>query len=236
MSTVVQTFARYVPKRLVQQLVNTGAGLHLGGSRRQVTVLFSDIEGFTNIAERADPEKLMVYTSRYLAALTETIIQHGGTVDKFVGDCIMAIWNAPTDDPDHVQRACAAALACREVSRRMNAEFEREGWPAYATRFGLHTGEAVVGNIGSEDRMSYTVLGSTVNLAARLETLNKDYGTEILVSAAVARHTRGQFSLCRVDRVRPKGFEASVEVFELTGRSASHRPGADLAQREDLVA
>lgn len=215
MRAVVQTFSSFVPKRLVQQLVESGIALHLGGSRREVTILFTDIAGFTNISEHADPEKLMLYTSRYLAALTEVIMTHNGTVDKFVGDAVMGIWNAPVEDPDHVAHACSAVLACRAASHSLVQEFEREGWPAYRTRFGLHTGEAIVGNVGSSDRMSYTVLGATVNLAARLEALNKDYGTEILVSEAIRERGADRFVFSPVDTVTPKGFEAAVRIYEL---------------------
>ncbi len=217
MRTVVQAFSSFVPKRLVQQLVETGDAFRLGGTRRAVTVMFTDITGFTEITENADPEQVMVQTSRYLATLSEVVMAHGGTVDKFVGDAVMAIWNAPADDADHVAHACAAALACREANRRLNEEFAREGWPAYRTRFGLHTGEAVVGNIGSADRMNYTVLGATVNLAARLEPLNKEYGTEILVSEAVEKRVRDRFVFRPVATVAPKGFEETVQVFELVG-------------------
>ncbi|MGO4524158.1 adenylate/guanylate cyclase domain-containing protein [Microvirga sp. 2MCAF35] len=220
MRTVVRTFATFVPKRLVQQLLATGDGLRLGGSRREVTILFTDIAGFTHITEKADPEQVMIRTSRYLAVLSAVIMEHGGTVDKFVGDAIMAIWNAPADDPDHVARACAAVLACREANRKLNEEFEREGWPAYRTRYGLHTGEAVVGTIGSSDRMAYTVLGAAVNLAARLEPLNKDYGTEILVSEAVREQVADRFAFRIIDTIQPKGFEARVRVYELCGALA----------------
>ena len=215
MRTVVRTFASFVPKRLVQQLVATGDALRLGGSRREVTILFTDIAGFTNITEKADPEQVMIRTSRYLAVLSAVITEHGGTVDKFVGDAIMAIWNAPTDDSDHVAHACSAVLACREANRKLNIEFESEGWPAYRTRFGLHTGEAVVGTIGSSDRMAYTVLGATVNLAARLEPLNKDYGTEIIVSDAIRRQVADRFAFRPIDTITPKGFATSIRIYEL---------------------
>jgi adenylate cyclase len=217
MRTVVRTFATFVPKRLVQQLLATGDALRLGGSRREVTILFTDIAGFTNITEKADPEQVMLRTSRYLAVLSAVIMEHGGTVDKFVGDAIMAIWNAPADDSDHVAHACAAVLACREANRRLNEEFEREGWPAYRTRYGVHTGEAVVGTIGSSDRMAYTVLGAAVNLAARLEPLNKEYGTEVLVSDAVRQRAADRFAFRLVDETQPKGFAAKVRVYELCG-------------------
>ncbi|SCY94328.1 adenylate/guanylate cyclase domain-containing protein [Microvirga guangxiensis] len=222
MRTVVRTFASFVPKRLVQQLVATGDALEPGGSRREVTILFTDITGFTAITEKADPEQVMLRTSRYLAVLSAVITEHGGTVDKFVGDAIMAIWNAPADDPDHIAHACAAVLACREANRRLNEEFEREGWPAYRTRFGLHTGEAVVGTIGSDDRMAYTVLGAVVNLAARLEPLNKEYGTDILVSDAIQRRVSDRFVFRAVDTIQPKGFEARIQVYELSGELSEH--------------
>jgi adenylate cyclase len=115
-----------------------------------VTVLFTDVVNFTGMTENRDPAQVMQYTSRYFAALSEAIMANKGTVDKFIGDAVMAIWNAPIEDDDHVANACAAVLACIEANRELNAEFEREGWPAYNTRFGLHVGDVVVGNIGSE--------------------------------------------------------------------------------------
>jgi len=229
MRTVVRTFASFVPRRLVQQLVATGEAFQPGGSRREITILFTDITGFTAISEKADPEQVMLRTSRYLAVLSAVITEHGGTVDKFVGDAIMAIWNAPADDPDHVAHACAAVLACREANQRLNEEFEREGWPAYRTRFGLHTGEAVVGTIGSDDRMAYTVLGAAVNLAARLEPLNKEYGTQILVSDAVRRRASDRFAFRAVDTIQPKGFEARIQVYELCGELDEHSRRGDSA-------
>jgi adenylate cyclase len=215
MRTVTETFSRFVPRRLVERLIETGTPMQLGGARREVTLLFSDVVNFTEITEKADPAKVMQYTSRYFAAMSHEIMSHSGTVDKFIGDAIMAIWNAPADDPDHAANACAAALAFQRANDRLNAEFEREGWPAYRTRIGLHTGEAVVGNIGSEDRMNYTALGATVNLAARLEGLNKNYGTSILVSAALQRRAGARFLFRSVDRISPKGFAESFEIYEL---------------------
>jgi adenylate cyclase len=217
MRTLVQTFSNFVPKRLVQQLVETGDAMRLGGIRREVTVLFTDVVNFTGITENADPAKVMLFTSRYFAAMSEAIMANNGTVDKFIGDAVMGIWNAPIEDASHVANACKAVLACIEANRVLNAEFERDGWPVYNTRFGLHTGEAVVGNIGSPDRMNYTVLGATVNLAARLESLNKNYGTSVLVSEAVKNRVEARFAFRNVDRIRPKGFAAEVQIYELLG-------------------
>jgi adenylate cyclase len=228
MRTMTETFSRFVPRRLVERLIETGTAMQLGGTRREVTLLFSDIENFTEITEKAEPTRVMQHTSRYFAAMSREIMRHSGTVDKFIGDAIMAIWNAPADDPDHAANACAAALAFQRANAQLNAEFEREGWPAYRTRIGLHTGEAVVGNIGSEDRMNYTTLGATVNLAARLEGLNKNYGTSILVSAALKRRAGSQFCFRSVDRISPKGFAEAFEIYELRGERAQ----ADADERE----
>lgn len=215
MRTVTQTFSQFVPKRLVEQLIQTGTPLQLGGVRREITLLFTDIENFTELTEKADPTRVMQYTSRYFAAVSDEIMKHSGTVDKYIGDAIMAFWNAPADDPDHIGNACAATLAVFRANLRLNAEFGREGWPAYKTRFGLHNGDAVVGNIGSADRMNYTALGATVNLAARLEGLNKNYGTSILVSSAVQQRAASKFLFRSVDRISPKGFAESFDIFEL---------------------
>lgn len=215
MRTVTETFSRFVPRGLVEKLIETGTPMQLGGARKEVTLFFSDIVDFTQITERAAPTQVMQYTSRYFAAMSQEIMKHSGTVDKFIGDAVMAIWNAPADDPDHAANACTAALAFQRANDRLNDEFAREGWPAYRTRCGLHTGEAVVGNIGSEDRMNYTALGATVNLAARLEGLNKNYGTLILVSSALQQRTASQFVFRSVDRISPKGFAEAFEIYEL---------------------
>jgi adenylate cyclase len=217
MRTLVQTFSNFVPKRLVQQLVETGDAMTLGGARREVTILFTDVVNFTGITENRDPAQVMQYTSRYFAALSDAIMANNGTVDKFIGDAVMAIWNAPIEDENHVANACAAVLACIEANRELNAAFEREGWPVYNTRFGLHVGDVVVGNIGSADRMNYTVLGATVNLAARLESLNKNYQTTALVSEAVKQRVESRFEFRAVDRIKPKGFVAEFQVYELVG-------------------
>ena len=224
MRTVTETFSRFVPRRLVERLIETGTPMQLGGARRSVTLLFSDVVNFTEITEKADPAKVMQYTSRYFAAMSHEIISHSGTVDKFIGDAIMAMWNAPADDPDHATNACAAALAFQRANDRLNAEFQREGWPLYRTRIGLHTGEAVVGNIGAEDRMNYTALGATVNLAARLEGLNKNYGTSILVSSTLKQRVGTRFCFRSVDRISPKGFVEAFEIYELRCERADSDP------------
>jgi adenylate cyclase len=214
---VVHDFAHFVPRRLVEQLVSSGTPLALGGERRELTILFTDIVGFTSIAESADPATLMRQASRYLGTLSDAIAAQGGTIDKYIGDSIMAFWNAPSADPDHVAHACAAILACRAASRQLNNAFAAEGWPPMRTRYGLHVGEVVVGNVGSADRMNYTALGAAVNLASRLEGLNTHYGTDVLVSEAIEARCRDRFTFRRIDRVQPKGLTKPLMVFTLVG-------------------
>ncbi|MGL5168490.1 MAG: adenylate/guanylate cyclase domain-containing protein [Afipia sp.] len=215
MRTAIRNFSSFVPRPIVRQLIESGASIELGGTRREVTVLFTDVADFTAKTEKADPSDVLIFTSRYFAALSEVIMKHQGTIDKFIGDAVMAFWNAPDDDPDHVVHACEAVLACVKRNSELNEQFHSAGWPAYGTRFGLHAGDAVVGNVGSSDRMNYTALGATVNLAARLEGLNKNYGTQVLVSAAVKERVEGRFAFRSVDEIRPKGFAEAVRIFEL---------------------
>lgn len=228
MRSVVRSFASFIPRQIVRQLIETGSSLGLGGSRREVTVLFTDVADFTAKTERADPSQVMIFTSRYFAALSDEIMRHQGTVDKYIGDAVMAFWNAPADDPDHTVNACRAILSCLAVNDALNTEFRRAGWPSYDTRFGLHVGDAVVGNVGSNDRMNYTALGATINLASRLEGLNKNYGTRVLVSAAVRARAGHAFLFRSVDSIRPKGFADAIEVSELRGELA-HADEADIA-------
>lgn len=236
MRSVVRSFASFIPRPIVRQLIETGSSLRLGGSRREVTVLFTDVADFTAKTERADPSQVMIFTSRYFAALSGEIMRHQGTVDKYIGDAVMALWNAPADDPDHTLNACRAVLACLAANDALNKEFRREGWPPYETRYGLHVGDAVIGNVGSSDRMNYTALGATVNLAARLEGLNKNYGTRVLVSAAVRARVGDAFLFRSVDRITPKGFAEPIEVGELRGELAlANEAEIIMCQRWDEV-
>lgn len=219
--TALSAFARYVPKQLVRRMIESGERPELGGVRREITILFTDIRGFSTIADAEEPEKLMRHMSRYLATVTDEIMRHDGTIDKFIGDAVMAFWNAPSPDPDHAVKACTAALACRARIEALNAEFAAEGFPAFHTRFGLHLGEAIVGNVGSSERMSYTAMGSAVNIAARLEQLNKEHGTEILVSETLSRRAGDRFRFRRVGEVVPKGLSQPIDVFELLPRGFS---------------
>src|SRR5262249_7644263 len=211
----IWSFARFVPKDIVSGIIDGSISTELHGVRQEVTILFTDVSNFTGIAEAADPDSLMRQTSRHFAALTDAFIAEGGTVDKFIGDSVMVFWNAPHLQHNHVERACRAALAAKASSDALNRHFETERLPPFGVRFGIHVGEAVVGNVGSAERMNYTVLGNSVNLAARLEGLNKQYGTTILVSEAVRNRVGHRFRFESVASVIAKGMTSAHRVYEL---------------------
>ena len=213
----IWSFARFVPKEIVRGIVDNSISTELGGIRQEITVVFTDVQAFTTIAESADPDMLMRQTSRYFSALTEVFLAEGGTVDKFIGDAVMVFWNAPIPQSDHVERACRATLAGQAACEKLNAQFEAEGLKRFFTRFGIHVGEAVVGNLGSTERMNYTALGATVNLAARLEGLNKQFGTAILVSEDVYLRVQSSFQFKPLQSVTAKGMTRETLVFQLVG-------------------
>ena len=213
----ISSFARFVPKDIVKGIIDGSISTELHGIRQEVTILFTDVSSFTRIAEASDPDSLMHQTSRHLATLTEAFLAEGGTVDKFMGDSVMVFWNAPHPQSDHVERACRAALSAERASDRLNTQFEDEGLPPFIVRFGIHCGDAVVGNVGSAERMNYTVLGNSVNLASRLEGLNKEYGTTILVSEAVRDRVENCFRFNPVASVTAKGMTMETRVYELIG-------------------
>jgi adenylate cyclase len=216
----IWSFAHFVPREIVQGVIDNSISTELGGVREEITVVFTDVRDFTTIAESTDPDMLMHQTSRYFCALTEAFLAEGGTVDKFIGDAVMVFWNAPNPQPDHVERACRAVLAARVACEKLNCQFEAEGLKPFFTRFGIHVGEAIVGNLGSTERMNYTALGNTVNLAARLEGLNKEFGTTILVSEGVNLRVQHCFEFRALDSVIAKGMTKETRVFELVGAAA----------------
>jgi adenylate cyclase len=211
----IWSFARFVPKDIVKGIVDGSISTELGGTRREVTVLFTDVSNFTGITETADPDSVMRQTSRHFAVLTEAFLAEGGTIDKFIGDSVMVFWNAPQLQPDHVERACRAALSAKAASDVLDAQFEAEGLSPFAVRIGIHCGDAVVGNVGSTERMNYTALGNSVNLAARLEGLNKEFGTTILVSDAVRERVEHHFRFKPIASVTAKGMTTETRVHEL---------------------
>jgi adenylate cyclase len=237
MKSALRVFGAYVPRSLVAKLMAEGDAARLGGSRRSISVMFSDVEGFTSLAEGIPPEELMQIASAYFEELTAELLRCHATIDKYIGDAVMALWNAPQDDLSHPRNACEAALRARLLTERLCDRFRARGWPRLRTRFGVHTGDAIVGNVGSSDRMSYTAIGSMVNLASRLEGMNKVYGTQILISEATRRAAGTGFVSRPVDLVILKGSAQPVELHELLGWLVVDRPAdAELRADRRLVA
>ncbi|MEZ5865945.1 MAG: adenylate/guanylate cyclase domain-containing protein [Geminicoccaceae bacterium] len=233
MRASLRTFALYVPKALVKQLVEHDEVPEIGGERRDLTVLFMDLENFTSMAADLPPEAVMERMSRYFETVTRILLAHEATIDKYIGDAVMAFWNAPLDTTDHAARACAAALAVVEAVRDETASWTTDGMAPVRTRIGIHSGPAIVGNVGSSDRMNYTALGATVNLASRLEQLNRELGTEILASADVVERVRGRFVFEHAGSTTLKGFAEPIHIFALIARSepAEAGPAAEPAAR-----
>ena len=224
----LEIFGRYVAKDLVRQIMRSPSAAGVGGQRREMTVMFSDIEGFSRISESIAPEVLTGRLSRYFDALAVPIAASKGTIDKFIGDSIMAFWNAPELDERHVEHACRAALRAAAASRHLAEKWSARGRPVFRTRFGLHTGLAVIGNVGARDRINYTLVGSLANQASRLEGLNKIYGTEILATGIVAETTAAILVWRHIDRVVPAGTSEALDLFELLGDVADARDTAFL--------
>ncbi len=214
-------FSQYVAGPVVDRILQDPARAKLGGERKELTVLFSDIRGFSLFSEGMAPEQLAAFLGEYLTPMTELVLESGGTLDKYIGDAVMAIWGAPIDVPDHPACACEAALKMQEVLVSLNKGWAKAGKPAVAIGIGINTGAMAVGNMGSAARFDYTVLGDQVNLAARLEALTKEYGISILCGEATALAAGAGFVFREIDLVRVKGRAGAVPVFELVGRKGA---------------
>ena len=217
----LEIFGRYVSKDLVHQIMRSPSTSGVGGIRREITVMFTDIEGFSLLSETMEPELLTSRLSRYFEALGSAISANRGMIDKYIGDSIMAFWNAPEPDPDHIANACRGALQAAAAGRELSEKWRDRGRPGFRTRFGLHTGPAVVGNVGARERINYTLVGQVANQASRLEGMNKVYGTEILASGEVAQPTAGLFVWRHIDRVVAVGTTEVHDVHEPLGEIAS---------------
>ena len=210
-------FSRYVSPKVIGQLVKNPDKLLLAGEQKELTVLFSDIRGFTTISEQLEPGELANFMNEYFTAMSEVILRHKGMVDKFIGDAIMAIWGAPLPDEDNAANAIRAAVGMMERLRKLQTKWERQGLPKIDIGIGINTGLMSVGNFGSDQRFDYTVMGDNVNLASRLEGLNKVYGTNIIISESTKAAVGDRF-LCRFfDMVRVKGKERPVKIYEPLG-------------------
>ena len=208
-----RAFATYVSPAIVDEIIANPGTLKLGGARREITILFTDLAGFTSLAERLPAEQVATILNRHLAEMTDIVISHGGTVDKFIGDAVMALWGAPVPDADQSAHALAAAVEMQAATTRLATELAGSGGPVLRMRVGLHRGECIVGNLGGHNRFEYTAIGDAVNLASRLEGANNVYGTGILASETVAGAAGDRVHLRRVDAVRVKGRNQAVELF-----------------------
>jgi len=217
MKRALRTFGMFVPRDLVRELVASGRPIELGGQDRTLTVMFTDVADFTGLSERMEAGDLLVHVSRHLAAISDCVGQEDGTVDKYIGDAVMAFWGAPHWREDHALRACIATLKARRGQALLNDEWAAAGLPTMFVRIGLHTANVIVGNIGSVQRMSYTAVGDGVNVASRLEGVNKVYGSQICISEAVVASAGDSILVRPLDVVAVKGRKAGERVYELVG-------------------
>jgi adenylate cyclase len=213
----LQSFRKYVPASLVRQLIELGEEVKLGGEEVELTTFFSDVAGFTSVAEMMRPQEVMSHISDYLEHLSKIILEEKGTIDKYIGDAIMAFWGAPVRQLDAPVLACRAALACQRKVVELNQVWAQAGKPLMPTRIGIHTGLAVVGNVGFTERMNYTAVGDSINLASRLEGINKIYGTQIIISDSTYQKVADQFFCRLLDIVAVKGKTQGQKIYELIG-------------------
>jgi len=209
-------FGQYIPPELVDEMAKNPDGFSMEGESREMTVLFTDVRGFTTISEGLDPKQLSQLMNEFLTPLTEVIYKHRGTVDKFMGDCIMAFWGAPLGDPNHARNAIMAGLEMHDALVKLKTEFDARGWPEIRIGVGLNTGRMSVGNMGSKLRTAYTVMGDAVNLASRLEGITKEYGADMIVGEAT-REAVPDVIFRELDRVRVKGKDEAVAIYEPIG-------------------
>ena len=210
-----QTFSKYVSPSIVAEVLQDPKNLELGGRKEEITVFFSDVAGFTTISEQLDPKALSDLLNDYLTPMTELVFEHKGTLDKYIGDAVMAFFGAPIHYDDHAKCAARCALAQLEKLTELQKEYAKKGLPLIDIRIGLNTGECSVGNMGSETVRNYTVMGDAVNLASRLEAINKYYGTRIMISEFTHEAIKDEFICREVDKVRVKGKLLPVKIFEL---------------------
>jgi adenylate cyclase len=212
---IKKQFEHYLDPGMVKKLQKDPSLLKLGGEKRDMTFLFCDIRGFTPISEKykGDPEGLTKLINRFLTRMTNVIIANGGTIDKFMGDCIMAFWNAPIEDLKHQQHAVQAAIQMQEELLKLNVQLAAEGLPNIAIGIGINTGEALVGNMGSDQRFDYSVIGDAVNLAARLESSSKTLGKTLVIGQDTFKSAKLDFDFEYIDQITVKGKTEEIKVY-----------------------
>jgi len=208
-------FERYLDPAVVSELQEDPSKIDLGGTARSITAFFSDVQGFSTISEKLDPRELVLQLNDYLTVFSNILMAHKGLVDKFEGDAVVAMFNAPNDVPDHAYQACAAAIELQKRNAELRDRFVAMGRDRWFTRIGLNTGPATVGNVGAEQHVSYTMIGDNVNVAARLEGANKQFGTYTMISEATHRPTEGRFDVRELGLIRVVGKKTPLRVYEL---------------------
>lgn len=221
-SALKKTFSKYVSPAVVDELLKNEDNLKLGGRKQEMSVFFSDVRGFTEFSEKMDPEELSKFLNEYLTPMTEMVFNNKGTLDKYMGDGLMAFFGAPVFFEDHAYYACRCALQSIEELKKLQIEFQKRGWPHIDIGIGINTGSMSVGNMGSKIVQSYTVIGDAVNLGSRLEGTTKEYGAKILVSEYTYEQVKGRFLFREVDRVRVKGKKEPVRAYELISENAAN--------------
>jgi class 3 adenylate cyclase len=231
--TSLKSFSSFVPLDVVRQLIKSGIPLTLGVEPRFLTVFFSDLENFSSHSETLAPADLLVQISTYLEEVSGAISEEGGTVDKFIGDGVMAFWNAPVQRPDHVLRGCAAAVRAARRMERVNDAWQAEGRPRIHIRIGLNCANVLVGNVGSSNRLSYTALGDGANVAARLEGINKQFGTTICISDSVYDQAKADLLARPIKRVQVKGRKTEFMIYELLAIRTGDDPDLKVRDRDE---
>jgi adenylate cyclase len=233
-----RAFSYYLSAPVLAEILKNPKTLRLGGSKQEMTVLFSDIAGFTSVSEKISPEILTHFLNRYLTAMTDLVFEHRGVLDKYIGDAVMAFWGAPIPEKNSALLACQTALAMQAKINESQAEWKEEfGVPELVVRIGINTGEMVVGNFGSLSRFDYTVLGDNVNLASRLEGINKEYDTKIIISQATYQQVESIVIARRLDTVAVKGKTKGVTIYELLGMrvNANEEPQESLMNLDEKL-
>ena len=232
LDTALKSFSSFVPVGLVKQLLQSEQKLELGGHSRFLTIFFSDLEAFSTLSEEIPSQELLLRVSSYLELVTKAVNGEAGTIDKFVGDGVMAFWGAPALLEDHAWRACVAAMRVQRGMEVLNESWQRQGLKPLNMRVGVHCDAVLVGNIGSKERMSYTVMGDGVNVTSRLEAINKEYGTRICISHSVYKEAGDRLCVRPIDEVVVKGRRSRIPIYELLGVEGSDE---DLRPSEDTV-
>jgi len=218
---ITSVFGKYVSPVVIDNLIKNPDKIKLGGEKRNITIFFSDIRGFTPIAEQLNPEDLVRLLNDYLSEMTSIIRKDQGLVDKYMGDAIMAFWGAPLDQPNHAIMACSSSLQMMDKLKELQKKWKNEGIPSFDIGIGINSGHAIVGNMGSSKRFDYTAIGDNVNLASRIEGLNKFFGTNIIITENTHKVIKNNFESRKLDIVKVKGKKKTILIYELLSKKGN---------------